>query len=87
MHALPRKKVKIYYIYKFQNGSEFNIKIQLGAAKDFEVVPKLRNVVALEDDQWEWEWEDDDWERIYNEQHATEKMSYSYVLKGLKEDF
>jgi len=54
-----------------------------GVGKDFEVIQKVRNVIALEDDQWEWE--ADEWERIY-EQDATEKRSYSSVLKGLREN-
>ena len=62
---------------------------QSGTAKGFEVVQKVRNVVVLEDDfegllglQWEDdEW--DEWEQIYDEQHGTEKMSYSSVLRGL----
>lgn len=58
-----------------------------GAAKDFEVVQKIRDVIALGDEfegeglgrQWE---EDDDWERIYNGWHREERRSYSSVLRG-----
>ena len=60
-----------------------------GAPKDFEVIQKVRNVVALEDNfeglLLEYQWEDDEWdewEQIYD---ATEKRSYSSVLKGLNE--
>ncbi|KAF8797552.1 hypothetical protein BYT27DRAFT_7179180 [Phlegmacium glaucopus] len=54
-----------------------------GVAKDFEVVQKVRNVIALEDDDegLEYQWEDDEWEQIPEEQH-TEPRSYASVLKG-----
>ena len=63
-----------------------SMKSYSGAAKDFEIVQKVRDVVALEDDfeslLLEYQWEDDEWEQIYDEQQATEKRSYSSVLKG-----
>ena len=60
--------------------------IKTGVVKDFEVVKKVRNVVALEDDfedpleddEWD-EW--DEWEQIYDTT-VTEKKSYSSALKG-----
>jgi hypothetical protein len=55
---------------------------QKGAAKDFEVVQKVRNVIALEDNDLEYQWEDDEWELIYDERHAEEKRSYSSTLRG-----
>jgi len=60
---------------------------QRGAAKDFEVVRKVRNVISLEDKfeglEYYWDSEDDDWEQICDQRHATtEKKSYSSVLKG-----
>ena len=71
---------------------KFKIFLYSGVAKDFEIVQKVRNVVALEDEfdsesLLEYQWEDDDeWEQIYDEQlHPTEKRSYSSVLKGLNE--
>lgn len=46
---------------------------------------KVRNVIALEDNdlecQWE-QWEDDEWEEIYDERRAEEQRSYSSVLRG-----
>ena len=60
-----------------------------GPEKDFEVVPKVRNVVALEDEFFEGqlgyqlegdEW--DEWEQIFD---PSEKKSYSSVLRGLNE--
>ena len=57
-----------------------------GAAEDFEVVQKVRNVVALEDDFEDllgYQWEDDKWEEKEQIYDATEKKSYSSVLKGL----
>jgi hypothetical protein len=61
-------------------------------AKD---VQKVRNVVALEEDDFEgqlvlgyyyqWELEDDEREQISDERHPTEKRSYSAVLRGLNE--
>ena len=87
--ARPAKqKGKKRLLLLFNNGSLIII-IKTGVAKDFEVVKKVRNVVALEDGledhtlgyQWEdYEW--DEWEQIYD---TTEKRSYSSVLKG-KED-
>jgi len=56
-----------------------------GVAKDFEVVQKVRNVIALEDDiegLVGYLWEDDEWEQIYDEHHAEEPRSYSSILKG-----
>ena len=58
--------------------------IKTGVVKDFEVVKKVRNVVALEDDLEDplgYQWEDDEWEQIYDTT-VTEKKSYSSVLKG-----
>jgi len=55
---------------------------QRGAAKDFEVVQKLRNVIVLEDNGLEYQWEDDEWEHIYDERLAEEQRSYSSVLRG-----
>jgi len=55
-----------------------------GAAKDFEVVQTVRNVIALED-EFEGlgsEWEDDEWEQIFDESRAEEQKSYSSVLRG-----
>jgi len=54
---------------------------QKGAAKDFEVVQKLRNVIVLEDSGLEYQWDDDEWEHIYDERLAEER-SYSSVLRG-----
>ncbi|KAF8800151.1 hypothetical protein BYT27DRAFT_7263296 [Phlegmacium glaucopus] len=53
-----------------------------GVAKDFEVVQKVRNVIALDDDSFafgglEYQWEDDDWDQIYDDWHAEEQRSYS----------
>ena len=53
-----------------------------GAAKDFEVVQKLRNVIVLEDNGLEYHWEDDEWEHIYDEEFVEEQRSYSSVLRG-----
>jgi len=53
-----------------------------GAAKDFEVVQKLRNVIVLEDNGLEYQWEDDEWEHIYDEEFVEEQRSYSSVLRG-----
>ena len=58
------------------------LQFQSGAAKDFEVVQKVRNVIALEDNCVEYLWEDDEWEQIYDERHADEQRSYSSVLRG-----
>jgi hypothetical protein len=59
--------------------------ITAGAVKDFEVVQKVRNVVALEDDFESligYQWEDDEWDDWEQISDATEKKSYSSVLKG-----
>jgi len=57
-----------------------------GAAKDFEVVQTVQNVVVLEDEFESlggYEWEDDEWEQIFDERHsAEERTSYSSVLRG-----
>jgi len=57
---------------------------QKGAAKDFEVVRKVRDVITLEDDfeGLEYYWEDDEWEQRCDQPHATEKKSYSSVVRG-----
>jgi len=55
---------------------------QKGAAKDFEVVQKLRNVIVLEDNGLEYQWEDEEWEHIYDEEFVEEQRSYSSVLRG-----
>ena len=46
---------------------------------------KVRNVIALDDDFGPgpgYQWEDDEWEQIFDERRATEKKSYSSVLRG-----
>jgi len=65
-----------------QNGS--TIILKSGDAKHFEVVQKVRNVIALEDDLegLEYQSEDDEWEQIYDEQRAEEPRTYSSVLRG-----
>ncbi|KIM36250.1 hypothetical protein M413DRAFT_449304 [Hebeloma cylindrosporum] len=60
-----------------------------GAAKDFEMVNKTRNVIPLDAGDFEI-WEDDvfdrelwgDWEEIYDEQRVDKRRSYSSVLRG-----
>lgn len=59
-----------------------------GVAKDFEIVNKTRNVIPLDDGDFEI-WEDDvfdqelwgDWEQIYDEQRVDTRRSYSSVLR------
>ena len=60
------------------------LSLYLGAAKDFEVVRRVQNVIALEDDfeGLEFQWEEEEWEQIYDERQAEELRSYSSVLKG-----
>ncbi|KAF9044936.1 hypothetical protein BJ165DRAFT_1404211 [Panaeolus papilionaceus] len=60
-----------------------------GPAKEFEVVPRLRNVLALEDDDdiesfylASTSGGDDEWERISDEQSLDNRKSYSAVLRG-----
>jgi len=60
-----------------------------GVAKDFEVIRKTRDVIPLDDVDFEI-WEDDvfdqelwgDWEQIYDEQRGDTRQSYSSVLRG-----
>jgi len=59
-----------------------------GVAKGFEIVNKTRNVIPLDDGDFEI-WEDDvfdrelwgDWEQIYDEQRIDTRRSYSSVLR------
>ncbi|PPQ68020.1 hypothetical protein CVT24_002929 [Panaeolus cyanescens] len=60
-----------------------------GPAKDFEVVPRVRNVVALEDNDVDSFYVpstsgtgDDEWERVSDEQTFDNRRSYSSVLRG-----
>jgi len=55
-----------------------------GPAKDFEIVPKVLDVITWEDD-----FEDDfstisfeEWEEIYNDKDDLVKKTYSAVLRG-----
>jgi len=52
-----------------------------GSAKDFELVRKLRNVVALPEERGPNLPGDDDWERIYDEEELDTRPSYSSVLR------
>ena len=56
--------------------------IPIGSAKDFEVVRKLRNVVALSDERVPNLPGDDGWEHIYDEEQFDTRPSYSSVLRG-----
>jgi hypothetical protein len=79
LHALPSKKVMLSpYNYKMTHVKRF----QSGAAKDFEIVEKVRNVIVLEDNGLDYQWEDDEWEQIYDKRDAEEQLSYSSVLRG-----
>jgi hypothetical protein len=56
----------------------------VGPAKDFEIVPKVLDVITWEDD-----FEDDfstisfeEWEEIYNDYDRPAKKTYSAVLRG-----
>ncbi|KAF8965759.1 hypothetical protein BDZ97DRAFT_754486 [Flammula alnicola] len=56
-----------------------------GVAKDFEIVRKVRNVVALPDEFEKSSLEaDEDWEQIDDEQPIDTRQSYSSVLRGNK---
>ncbi|KJA21325.1 hypothetical protein HYPSUDRAFT_203089 [Hypholoma sublateritium FD-334 SS-4] len=54
---------------------------QKGSAKGFEVVRKLRSVVALSEERGPNLPADDDWEHIYDEEELDTRPSYSSVLR------
>lgn len=58
---------------------------QKGPAKDFEIIPNLRSVISLEDDDDAFSFiqsEADEWERIYGSEYSFDQLrSYSSVLR------
>ncbi|KXN88960.1 hypothetical protein AN958_06522 [Leucoagaricus sp. SymC.cos] len=53
-----------------------------GIAKEFEVVKRVKNVIALEDNISELDLYEDDWEEIDYDNGFKEKRTYSAALSG-----
>lgn len=58
------------------------LNISEGVAKEFEIVKKIKDVIALEDSISDLELGDDDWEEIDYDQDVREKRTYSAALRG-----
>ncbi|CAA7263426.1 unnamed protein product [Cyclocybe aegerita] len=56
-----------------------------GVAKDFEVLKRLPDVIALDEDYWESSesgFSEEEWEAIYDDERRDNQRTYSAVLRG-----